>query len=299
MYAFSWTTMDFSIINEILHHQRWACWLHEKLESRLVLLLHEEQQQVAPFYHESAQHWDSCCLQMKVFEFLCLTKSPYSIWRTGLFVQRIHTDLLGTGRLSFILNTNHVMRDIRSHELDLELVGSFDWKLQDTCSASARWTWSEPNSLFHSCFNEIFGGGWFDMKTFSKDFSNFSMNFRNTISWKCFLKDDCIRSSLTECQSFPESKDWCRPNILCSDVSSMLYASIVHDAVHSNQSHQDPCDSCPQDQQTRKILFVSCSNFDLQLSIQSWKILAIFVHRVNRQKEYCVSLLQVLIPNWR
>ena len=31
-------------------------------------------------------------------------------------------------------------------------------------------------------------------------------NFRDTISWKCFLKDDCIRSSLIEFQSFLNSK---------------------------------------------------------------------------------------------
>ena len=42
---------------------------------------------------------------------------------------------------------------------------------------------------------------------FVKDFSSFqSNNFGNTISWNCFLKDDCIRSNLIECQSFPQSK---------------------------------------------------------------------------------------------
>ena len=46
-------------------------------------------------------------------------------------------------------------------------VGWFDWKLLDSCPASARWAWSEPNSLFHSCFKEIFGGRRGDMYTFS------------------------------------------------------------------------------------------------------------------------------------
>ena len=45
-------------------------------------------------------------------------------------------------------------------------VGWFDWKLLDGCPASARWACSEPNSLFHSCFNEIFGGGRGDMYVF-------------------------------------------------------------------------------------------------------------------------------------
>ena len=47
-------------------------------------------------------------------------------------------------------------------------IGGFDWKLLDSFPASARWAWSEPNSLFHSFFKEIFGGGRGDMKTFSK-----------------------------------------------------------------------------------------------------------------------------------
>ena len=33
-----------------------------------------------------------------------------------------------------------------------------------------------------------------------------SHNFWNTIRWKCSLKDDCIRSSLIECQSFSNRK---------------------------------------------------------------------------------------------
>ena len=39
------------------------------------------------------------------------------------------------------------------------------------------------------------------------DFSSFHPNsFRNTISWKCFVKNDCVRSSLIELQPFPQSK---------------------------------------------------------------------------------------------
>ena len=53
------------------------------------------------------------------------------------------------------------------------------------------------------------------------------------------------------------------------DVSSMHCAGIVHDVVHSSQSRQDPCDFCPQDQQAGRILSVTCSNFDLQVLIQS------------------------------
>ena len=42
-------------------------------------------------------------------------------------------------------------------------------------------------------------------------------------------------------------QDWCRANIPCSDVSSMLYALIVHDAVHSSRSYQEPYGFCPWD----------------------------------------------------
>ena len=73
---------------------------------------------------------------------------------------------------------------------------------------SGRWASSEPKSLFQSCFKEIFGGGRGDVYIFLEyDFSSFHPNnFRNTTSWKCFVKNDGVRSSLTELQSFPHSK---------------------------------------------------------------------------------------------
>ena len=55
------------------------------------------------------------------------------------------------------------------------------------------------------------------------------------------MKNDSVRSSLIERQSFLQSKIDVDPK-KCSDVSSMLYACIVHDAVHSSRSHQDPSD---------------------------------------------------------
>ena len=45
-----------------------------------------------------------------------------------------------------------------------------------------------------------------------------------------------------------------RANTLRSDVSSMLYACIVHDAVSSSRSYQDPYDSCPWDPQAERIV---------------------------------------------
>ena len=43
-------------------------------------------------------------------------------------------------------------------------------------------------------------------------------------------------------------QDQYQPNIPRLDVSSMRYAGIVHDVVHSSQSFQDLCALCPWDQ---------------------------------------------------
>ena len=68
-------------------------------------------------------------------------------------------------------------------------------------------------------------------------FSSFHPNnFRNTISWECFVKNDSVRSCLIELQSFLQSKIDVDPMYRVLMFSSMLYACIVHDAVHSSRS---------------------------------------------------------------
>ena len=81
------------------------------------------------------------------------------------------------------------------------------------------------------------------------------------------MKNDSVRSCLTELQSFLQSKIDVDPIFPCSDVSSMLYACIVHDAVHSSRSYQDPYGFCPWDPQAERILSVCYSNCDLPVSI--------------------------------
>ena len=49
----------------------------------------------------------------------------------------------------------------------------------------------------------------------------------------------------------------------------MLYARIVHDAVHLSRSHQDPCDFCPWDPQAEVYCQSVAQNFDLQVSISN------------------------------
>ena len=91
-------------------------------------------------------------------------------------------------------------------------------------------------------------------RSFIKYFSSLqSHNFLNTISWKCFLKDDCIRSSLIEFQSFRDSKIDVDP-IYCVLMSL-------------------PC-------------FIQVLCMTRYTQVDHIKILVTFVHRINRQKEY-------------
>ena len=64
-----------------------------------------------------------------------------------------------------------------------------------------------------------------------------------------------------------ELQDQHQPNIPRFDVSSMRYASIVHDLVLSSQYFQDLCALCPLDKKAKRILSVTCLNSDLQVSI--------------------------------
>ena len=80
------------------------------------------------------------------------------------FVKRIHTDLLRTGRFSFIL---HVIRSPRSVTNWIwSWLGRLENLVCRTTSPSGCRTASEHNSLVHSWRSE-FGGGRGDMHTFS------------------------------------------------------------------------------------------------------------------------------------
>ena len=81
------------------------------------------------------------------------------------------------------------------------------------------------NSLVHSWRSEIFDGNRSDMYAFSYRTSPvFNLTtFGIPISWKCSLKNDCIRSSLIECQSLLIARimsthftaSWCLFYALC------------------------------------------------------------------------------------
>ena len=65
-----------------------------------------------------------------------------------------------------------------------------------------------------------------------------------------------------------ESQDQYQPKIPRLDAFSMHCASIVLDVVQRSQYVQDLDDLCLLDQWARRILFVSCLNPDLQVSIR-------------------------------
>ena len=66
---------------------------------------------------------------------------------------------------------------------------------------------SEPSSFIQLSVKEIFGGSRGDAYTFLYDFFRFHHDsLRDTISWKRIVKDDCVRSCLTELKSFLLSK---------------------------------------------------------------------------------------------
>ena len=101
---------------------------------------------------------------------------------------------------------------------------------------------------------------------FLYDFSSFHPNnFRNTISWKSFLKNDCIRSSLIECQSFLNSK-------IDVDPKNCVLMSL-------------PC-----------IMQVLCMTWYSEVNL--CRILMPFVSGINRQEEFCLSFARTLTSKY-
>ena len=208
------------------------------------------------------------------------------IWRIKFFVQIFLIDLVRTGR--FTLNNKHIFCILRFPPIDYRLVWvlvGLGWRtllvellhktVERVYRLAVRWT-VEPNSFplvqSWSCRNEIFGGVsrrhvWLLIQNFS---SLQSHNFWNTISWKCSLEDNCIRSSLIDCQS------------------------LFHRKINIDPKY-------------RVLMFLPCT---VQVSCSSWyreinmfRIFMIFVSWINGQEEYCLVSclnpdLQVSIHCW-
>ena len=86
---------------------------------------------------------------------------------------------------------------------------------------------SGPNSFIQSCFKEISEGGRGDAYIFSNMPSPVSILTTFGVSWKCFMKNDRVRSCLIELQSFLQSKVDVDPIHRVLIVSFMLCACIV------------------------------------------------------------------------
>ena len=82
------------------------------------------------------------------------------------------------------------------------------------------------------------------------DFFRFQHNnFRDTISWECVVKDDCVRSCLIELKSFLLSKLFFDPihGVLMS--FPLFTACTMQDVVRLSQFHADLCVPGSQDSQ--------------------------------------------------
>ena len=102
---------------------------------------------------------------------------------------------------------------------------------------------------------------------FIQNFSSLqSHNFWNTISWKCSLKDNCIRSCLIECQSLFNRKVNIKPK----------YRVLV----------PLPC-----------TVHVFRSTWYREVNI--FRIFMICVSWINGQEEYCLSSSQILTSRYQ
>ena len=123
--------------------------------------------------------------------------------------ERIYIHLLNTAR--FLQSCTIVVSSLTSGLHVLSRLGLridwFDGKLLDNCPTFDRWACSEPKFLSVRVSKRTLMDAEVTSFFFVFDFSSFHpKNFRNTLCWKCFLKEDCIRSCLTELQSFSLSK---------------------------------------------------------------------------------------------
>ena len=172
--------------------------------------------------------------------FLCFNRSSCSIWRIEFFVKRIHTDLSRTGRVRSIF---HVIRS--------------PWSITDGI-----WSWLGCLEKLGLSNNFSF---WLSNRFPFWSWITFGSINLNTTSWKYSLKDDCIRSSLIECQSFPNRK---------IDVDPIHYVLMPL-----------PC-----------IVHVLCMTRCIQ--VDHIRILVTLVHNFNWQRGHCLSLAQILTSKY-
>ena len=203
--------------HELFRLQRWSWCFHDKnvFGNRLAHYLCEFQQRVAPFYHVPFQRGDSCCLRWTRLGCSCFNNGlPRSIVFDSFFMTRTCIDLLGTGRFSSILHGSRVSSDnglpqsIGSNNGLPRSIMTWVWnwlvRLDNFELLHNLSFWSLSIFWTQFCFTVMFQGDLWRRPRWRiyflvYDFSSFHLNnFRNTISWKCFVKNDRVRSSLIE-----------------------------------------------------------------------------------------------------
>ena len=124
------------------------------------------------------------------------------------------------------------------------------------------------NFFIQSCLQEIFGGIRGDSYTFSCIISPVSTRTtsRNTIGWECIVENDGVRSSLIELQSF-------------------LLSKFKVDPIHRVLMFLPCC------------MHVPCKTQCFQVDLL--RIFVFFIHRIHRQKEYCLSFAQNLTSRYQ
>ena len=154
-------------------------------------------------------------------------RSLRSVWRTRF--SRKELTLISWERDVFLSSCSPITSCVISSRPDLSRIGFrvgwFDWTLLDSCPTSARWAWSEPNFLSHSCFKEIFGGGRGDMYTFSYMTSpvsiqtTFGIQQAECVSWRMIAFDrvwwNVNPFLIARLMSTQYTASWCRFHALC------------------------------------------------------------------------------------
>ena len=143
--------------------------------------------------------------------------SPIYLKNQVLCANVFHRFSWGTGRFSFIHNQHVLCAQVSpiDHKIGLGF-GWVSWGERFVLSFSTRLLNEFPDWLLFNCRTQLKFSLWSNRDRVSMRslvvveeirmiFSNktspvlHSHNFWNTISWKCSLKDNCIRSCLIEC----------------------------------------------------------------------------------------------------
>ena len=234
----------------------------------------------SPFSESIFERWFFACFSqwnvvVREFRSPCLPQFFHELSHCQCWQFRPHEKLQG----HLVLQLCLCQVALIYHELDLELVGlvgrillveQLPLLVVELSFSGCRST-LEPSSSVQSGRGEIFGGGRGDMYAFSIMTSPvFSPTTFGIHQAEVFLEGWLHSIESDRMSILSEWQDRCRPNIPRLWASSMRYASFVQDMAHSSQSFQDLYALCPWDQQTERILFVSCSNSDLQELLQSW-----------------------------